>query len=55
MAKTTSKLIPLAAWAAKNGVTVRTAQRMAADKRIPTSPIAVYIRGVPANFKIKKA
>jgi len=52
---TQHNLIPTAEWAKRNNVAVRRARRLIASGKIPTKKFAVYITGIPSNFKLPKA
>lgn len=54
MTKKNGSLISLKEWAAKNGVSVRTAQRMVRDGRLKAKKMVKHIVGMPADFRIKK-
>jgi predicted DNA-binding transcriptional regulator AlpA len=47
-------LLSIVEWAAKIGITQRTARRMVKDGRVKTFPLAVYITGIPAETKRPK-
>lgn len=41
-------------WAKKNNLSVRHTRRLIGQGEIPTEKMAVYIMGVPENFKLKR-